>query len=77
MAAARGRGGAALVALGVLLLCVLLPATGAAAKTYMVGDAAGWTKNLEATWLAGKTFYAGDVLGKLPRCPSSMSSLAS
>ncbi|CAM0913923.1 unnamed protein product [Alopecurus aequalis] len=59
MAAAQG--GRALVA-AVLLLCVLLPATTAAAKTYMVGDAAGWTKNLEATWLAGKTFYAGDVL---------------
>ncbi|KAM0869297.1 hypothetical protein ACQ4PT_040784 [Festuca glaucescens] len=61
MAAGQGRGSAALVA-GLLLLCLLLPAADAAAKTYIVGDDAGWSKNLEATWLAGKTFYAGDVL---------------
>jgi hypothetical protein len=63
--AAQGRGSAAtygaLVA-GVVLLSLL---AGAAAKTtYIVGDDAGWTKNLEASWLPGKTFYAGDVLGK-------------
>ncbi|KQK18650.1 basic blue protein [Brachypodium distachyon] len=61
--AAQGRGSAsttasALVA-GAVLLCLLLPT--AMAKTYMVGDGAGWTKNLESTWLPGKTFYAGDV----------------
>uniref|UniRef100_A0ACD5VK09 Uncharacterized protein n=1 Tax=Avena sativa TaxID=4498 RepID=A0ACD5VK09_AVESA len=54
-----GRGSAPLVA--GLLLCLLLPVS-AAAKTYIVGDAAGWSRNVEAWWLGGKTFYAGDVL---------------
>uniref|UniRef100_A0ACD5ZRF3 Uncharacterized protein n=1 Tax=Avena sativa TaxID=4498 RepID=A0ACD5ZRF3_AVESA len=62
MAAGQGRGSAHLVAGLLLLLCLLLPATAAAAKTYIVGDAAGWSKNVEASWLGGKTFYAGDVL---------------
>uniref|UniRef100_A0A453HNB9 Phytocyanin domain-containing protein n=1 Tax=Aegilops tauschii subsp. strangulata TaxID=200361 RepID=A0A453HNB9_AEGTS len=71
--AAWGRGNAAgskaLVA-GAAFLCmaaVLLAATPAAeagATTYLVGDAAGWTRNVDyGGWLAGKIFRAGDVLG--------------
>uniref|UniRef100_A0ACD5VAR9 Uncharacterized protein n=1 Tax=Avena sativa TaxID=4498 RepID=A0ACD5VAR9_AVESA len=56
MAAARGR------CAGTVLVLLSLLATAAAARTYIVGDDAGWTKNLEASWLGGKTFYAGDVL---------------
>ncbi|KAF7053111.1 hypothetical protein CFC21_061098 [Triticum aestivum] len=70
--AAWGRGNAAgskaLVA-GAAFLCmaaVLLAATPAAeagATTYLVGDAAGWTRNVDyGGWLAGKIFRAGDVL---------------
>ncbi|KAF7100650.1 hypothetical protein CFC21_102137 [Triticum aestivum] len=66
---AQGRGGAAtgLVA-GVVLLCVLLPITGAAAmarqapRTYVVGDDKGWGRDLNSWWPKDKTFYAGDVL---------------
>ncbi|KAM0917844.1 hypothetical protein ACQ4PT_009262 [Festuca glaucescens] len=58
----QGRRGSAPLVAGLLLLCLLLPATtNAAAKTYIVGDDAGWSKNLDS-WLGGKTFYAGDVL---------------
>jgi hypothetical protein len=74
--AGQGRGGAVTssalvvtVAGAVLILSLLLPVTGAATakqqvapRTYMVGDGNGWTRNLE-WWVAGKTFYAGDVLG--------------
>ncbi|KAL5223575.1 hypothetical protein ABZP36_010214 [Zizania latifolia] len=66
MAARRGRGSAsgALVAGAVLLWLVLLMEAVPAAEagtTYFVGDDAGWGKNLD-WWLAGKTFYAGDML---------------
>ncbi|KAF0904088.1 hypothetical protein E2562_031764 [Oryza meyeriana var. granulata] len=68
-AARRGRGSSAsgaLVTGGVVLLCLvalLMEAVPAAeaGKTYYVGDAAGWGRNLD-WWLARKTFYAGDVL---------------
>ncbi|TKW20888.1 hypothetical protein SEVIR_4G198700v4 [Setaria viridis] len=72
--AGRGRGSAsgsngALVAAGAALLCaaavLLAPAPGAeaAGATYLVGDAAGWTRNVDyGQWLAGKTFHAGDML---------------
>ena len=72
--AARGRGSAAgsrapLVA-GATFLCVavlLLAAAIQAAEagtTYLVGDAAGWTHNVDyGQWVAGKTFHAGDILG--------------
>ncbi|KAJ1258929.1 hypothetical protein BS78_03G237000 [Paspalum vaginatum] len=68
--AGRGRGsaGGALAAGAAALLClaVLLasaPVGAEAGKTYLVGDAAGWTRNVDyKSWLAGKTFYAGDVL---------------
>uniref|UniRef100_A0A0E0LA89 Plantacyanin n=1 Tax=Oryza punctata TaxID=4537 RepID=A0A0E0LA89_ORYPU len=65
-AARRGRGSAASGG-GVVLLCLvaalLMEAVPAAeaGKTYYVGDAAGWGRNLD-WWLAGKSFYAGDVL---------------
>ncbi|XP_052160319.1 basic blue protein-like [Oryza glaberrima] len=66
-AARRGRGSAS--GGGVVLLCLVaaallmeaIPAAEAGGKTYYVGDAAGWGRNLD-WWLAGKTFYAGDVL---------------
>ena len=35
-----------------------------AGTTYLVGDAAGWTRNVDyGQWVAGKTFHAGDILG--------------
>jgi carbohydrate-selective porin OprB len=62
--AAQGSGSAALIAVALLVALVsLLTNTATAKMTYIVGDDAGWTKNLEASWLNGKTFYAGDVLG--------------
>nr|CAB3467752.1 unnamed protein product [Digitaria exilis] len=71
--ASRGRGsassnGGALAVASVALLCaaaaILAPATPAeAGTTYLVGDAAGWTHNVDyGQWLAGKTFHAGDML---------------
>ncbi|KAF7048331.1 hypothetical protein CFC21_057117 [Triticum aestivum] len=70
--AAWGRGNAAgskAIVAGAAFLCVaamLLAATPAAeagATTYLVGNAAGWTRNVDyGGWLAGKTFRAGDVL---------------
>uniref|UniRef100_A0A0D9WP42 Plantacyanin n=1 Tax=Leersia perrieri TaxID=77586 RepID=A0A0D9WP42_9ORYZ len=63
-AARRGRGSASGAMVVILCLAALLmeavPAA-TAGKTYYVGDAAGWGRNLD-WWLAGKTFYAGDVL---------------
>jgi hypothetical protein len=64
--AGRGRGSASSVA---ALLCaaaiLVASAPGAeAGTTYLVGDAAGWTRNVDyGQWLAGKTFHAGDMLG--------------
>ncbi|PAN25192.1 hypothetical protein PAHAL_4G282800 [Panicum hallii] len=63
--AGRGRGSASSVA---ALLCaaaiLVASAPGAeAGTTYLVGDAAGWTRNVDyGQWLAGKTFHAGDML---------------
>ncbi|PUZ61676.1 hypothetical protein GQ55_4G296200 [Panicum hallii var. hallii] len=63
--AGRGRGSASSVA---ALLCaaaiLVASAPGAeAGATYLVGDAAGWTRNVDyGQWLAGKTFHAGDML---------------
>ncbi|KAB1207001.1 Basic blue protein [Morella rubra] len=56
---ARGRGIAAVVT--VLLLCMLLHCKNADAASYTVGDAAGWTFNVQ-NWPKGKSFKAGDVL---------------
>ncbi|XP_006656866.1 basic blue protein-like [Oryza brachyantha] len=64
-AARRGRSSASGVVLLSCLVVALLtesfPAAEAAGTTYYVGDAGGWGRNLD-WWLAGKTFYAGDVL---------------
>lgn len=57
----QGRGIAAVVT--VLLLCMLLHCKNADAASYTVGDAAGWTFNVQ-NWPKGKSFKAGDVLGK-------------
>lgn len=66
----RGSAGSKAIVAGAAFLCVaavLLAATPAAeagATTYLVGDSAGWTRNVDyGGWLAGKTFRAGDVLG--------------
>ncbi|CAN6178489.1 unnamed protein product [Urochloa humidicola] len=61
-------GGALAVAVAALLFAaaVLLasaPAAEAAGATYLVGDTAGWTHNVDyGQWVAGKTFHAGDML---------------
>ncbi|XP_066374250.1 basic blue protein-like [Miscanthus floridulus] len=71
--AARGRGsaagsraplvaGAAFLCVAVLLLAAAIPAA-EAGTTYLVGDAAGWTLNVDyGQWVAGMTFHAGDIL---------------
>jgi hypothetical protein len=78
MAGRRGRGsasgsnGALVAAASAALLCALAavllasaPGAEAAGATYLVGDAAGWTRNVDyGQWLHGKTFHAGDMLGK-------------
>ena len=69
--AGRGRGSASSVAAAVLcaaaavlLVVASAPGADAAGATYLVGDAAGWTRNVDyGQWLAGKTFHAGDTLG--------------
>ncbi|CAN6221703.1 unnamed protein product [Urochloa humidicola] len=70
----RGRGSAsssngALVVAGTAFLCAAAlflasaPVAEAAGATYLVGDAAGWTHNVDyGQWVAGKTFHAGDML---------------
>ncbi|KAG8082894.1 hypothetical protein GUJ93_ZPchr0014g46615 [Zizania palustris] len=49
-----------------LALCVVVmhgSARGAEAASYNVGDSAGWDLSADfPSWLAGKTFYVGDVL---------------
>ena len=59
--APQGRGSAIVVS--VLLLGMLLHCGNVLAATYTVGDAGGWTFNVVG-WPNGKTFRAGDVLGK-------------
>ena len=58
---AQGRG--SVVALGLALLCLLIHSEVAEAATYVVGGNSGWTFNV-ASWPRGKSFRAGDVLGK-------------
>lgn len=68
--AGRGRGSASSVAAAVLcaaaavlLVVASAPGADAAGTTYLVGDAAGWTRNVDyGQWLAGKAFHAGDTL---------------
>ena len=59
--APQGRGRAIVVS--ILLLGMLLHCGNVLAATYTVGDAGGWTFNVVG-WPNGKTFRAGDVLGK-------------
>ena len=70
--AGRGRGSASSVAAALLcaaaavllLAAASAPGAEAAGATYLVGDAAGWTRNVDyGQWLAGKAFHAGDTLG--------------
>ena len=76
--AGRGRGSASSVAAAVLcaaaavlLVVASAPGADAAGTTYLVGDAAGWTRNVDyGQWLAGKTFHAGDILGTCSRSTS-------
>ncbi|KAF8659331.1 hypothetical protein HU200_058533 [Digitaria exilis] len=46
----------------VVVVAALLPAT-ASAKTYRVGDGAGWDTGVDyAAWASGKKFKVGDML---------------
>jgi hypothetical protein len=72
---ARGRGGAsggalagALLAIGLLVVATSAPLAEAAAA-YMVGDYGGWKFNVDR-WAKGRTFRAGDQLGKQRAAPS-------
>ncbi|XP_056164094.1 blue copper protein-like [Syzygium oleosum] len=50
------------VATVVMTLVLILPSSSYAA-TYYVGDQDGWTYDVDFnSWVAGKTFYVGDVL---------------
>ena len=45
-----------------LALCMVVPSL---ATVYTVGDTNGWVTNYDyTTWTSGKTFVAGDSLGK-------------
>ena len=76
---ARGRGGAsgagALAAAALLVIGLLVMATSAplaeAAASYMVGDYGGWKFNVDR-WAKGRTFRAGDQLGKRSRAARSI-----
>ncbi|XP_010241114.1 PREDICTED: basic blue protein-like [Nelumbo nucifera] len=62
--AAQGRGSAtqaATTAASLLLLCLLVQLDTTSATSYVVGDDAGWTYNVQ-NWPDGKTFKAGDTL---------------
>ena len=61
MLMSQGRGNA--IDVSVLLMGMLLRCGNVWAATYTVGDAAGWSFNVVG-WPNGKTFRAGDVLGK-------------
>ena len=58
---AQGRGSAIFAT--VLLLSLLFQCEKVWAATFFVGGAGGWTFNVDG-WPNGKTFRAGDVLGK-------------
>lgn len=48
------------------LLILLLVAPAVYAVEYTVGDTSGWTQGFDYTsWVSGKTFKVGDVLGKV------------
>lgn len=58
---AQGRGTA--IVATVLLLGLLLHCENVWAASFNVGDAGGWSFNVDG-WPNGKTFKAGDVLGE-------------
>ncbi|KAF5749091.1 copper binding protein 6 [Tripterygium wilfordii] len=57
----QGRGSACRILLIGALICVVLHAELVQAATFTVGDARGWTFNVN-NWPKGKRFQAGDVL---------------
>ncbi|KAM1023600.1 hypothetical protein EV2_045522 [Malus domestica] len=59
--ASQVRGSAVVTAVIVIGLCMALHGGIAHAKTFIVGDDAGWTFNVE-DWTKGKTFAADDTL---------------
>lgn len=76
---ARGRGGAnggGLAAAALLIIGLLVTVTTAplaeAAASHMVGDYGGWKFNVDR-WAKGRTFRAGDELGKYYYSTSTMS----
>ena len=75
---AQGRGSAscgALAAAALLVIGLLVMATSAplaeAAASYMVGDYGGWKFNVDR-WAKGRTFRAGDQLGRRSRAARSI-----
>lgn len=65
----QGRGSAVAIGMVVAMVAMAVVFQGgvAEAATYTVGDAGGWTFNV-AGWPKGKTFKAGDTLGKSFNC---------
>lgn len=62
---AQGRGSAGLGIFTVAaLLCLMVHTGHVLAATYTVGGSGGWTFNVDS-WPKGKSFKAGDILGKL------------
>jgi len=60
----EGRGSAAMNMVTMIsLLCLLFLAKSTNAETYTVGGPKGWTFGIKK-WPNGKSFVAGDVLGK-------------
>ncbi|XP_047306537.1 basic blue protein-like [Impatiens glandulifera] len=62
----EGRG-SAIVVLLCLMLFMIMSSEVVQAATYKVGDAKGWTFNVES-WSRGKRFRVGDILGKKVAC---------
>lgn len=60
----KGRGSAAMnMVIVISLLCLMVLAKSTNAETYTVGGPKGWTFGIKK-WPNGKSFVAGDVLGK-------------
>lgn len=67
----QGRGSARpTMVVGVAILCLLALTHSTFAAIYTVGAGGGWTYNVQS-WPRGKSFKAGDILGKtfLRSCP--------
>lgn len=58
-----GQGKGSAIAITLLLCLFLIQSEMAQARVYTVGDAKGWTFNVNS-WTKRKIFRAGDVLGK-------------